>query len=100
MVNINFQSYGTSGFNLRLRFYMNGETKFLAVNKFLKGALLKKHWNQHKQRFIPSAPYSVENNDILAALKQKYDRLAIEWNGSLAGFMAAAESGGRGFHLC
>lgn len=29
MIYINYQSYGTSGFSLRLRFYQDGETKFL-----------------------------------------------------------------------
>ena len=71
MVTINYQSYGTKGFNLRLRFYQNGETKFIAVNKLLKGDLQSKHWNQKKQKFIPSAPFSEENNAILVEMKQK-----------------------------
>lgn len=79
MVNINYQSYGTTGFNLRLRFYLDGETRFLAVNKLLKGKLHTKHWNQKKQQFISSAPFSEENNAILVELKQKYDRLAMDW---------------------
>ena len=37
MISINYQSYGTSGFNLRLRFYQDGETRYVAVNKLLKG---------------------------------------------------------------
>ncbi|TGX80530.1 hypothetical protein E5358_12810 [Palleniella muris] len=92
MIYINYQSYGTSGFSLRLRFYQDGETKFLAVNKLLKGKLLKKHWNQRKQCFIPSAPYSEENNAILVEYKQRYDRMAIEWTGSLYGFLAAVHA--------
>lgn len=92
MININYQAYGTSGFNLRLRFYMDGETKFLAVNKLLKGNLQKKHWNQKKQQFIPSAPFSEENNAILVEYKQRYDKMALNWKGSLYGFLAAVQA--------
>ncbi len=86
MINLNYQSYGTKGFNLRLRVYQNGETKYLAVNHLLKGNLLKKHWNQKKQVFSASAPFSEENNSILVKLKQKYDEIALDWTGSLLGF--------------
>jgi integrase len=86
MISINYQSYGTKGFNLRLRVYQNGKTKYLSVNHLLKGKLLKKHWNQKKQLFTASAPFSEENNHILVQFKQKYDELAIGWNGSLVGF--------------
>ena len=45
MININYQTYGSSGLNVRLRLYQNGETKFVNVNKLLIGNLMKKHWN-------------------------------------------------------
>lgn len=95
MVTINYQSYGTKGFNLRLRFYQNGETKFIAVNKLLKGDLQSKHWNQKKQKFIPSAPFSEENNAILVEMKQRYDKMAISWQGSLEGFLLAMQEDDR-----
>lgn len=86
MISINYQSYGSAGFNLRLRVYQDGETKYLSVNNLLKGKLLKRHWNQKKQQFTASAPFSEENNEILVQFKQKYDKLAIGWEGSLLGF--------------
>lgn len=86
MITINYQAYGT-GFNLRLRLYQNGETKFVNVNKLLQGKLLKRHWNQRKQALIPSAPFSKENNEILVKFKNKYDEKAIGWEGSLTGFL-------------
>lgn len=89
MISINYQSYGTTGFNLRLRVYQDGETKYLSVNNLLKGKLLKRHWNQKKQQFTASAPFSEENNEILVKFKQKYDKLAIDWEGSLLGFFNA-----------
>ena len=56
MITINYQMFGTKGFQLRLRLYQDGETKFINVTKMLKGAIQKKHWNQKKQLFIPSCP--------------------------------------------
>lgn len=90
MITINYQTYG-QGFNLRLRLYQNGETKYINVNKLLQGSLLKRHWNQKKQSFIPSAPFSKENNEILTRFKHKYDQKAIDWTGSLTGFMACVD---------
>lgn len=86
MISINYQSYGAKGFNLRLRVYQNGETKYLSVNNLLKGSPSKRHWNQKKQMFTASAPFSEENNRILVQFRQKYDELAISWDGSLTGF--------------
>ena len=91
MVTINYQAFGNKGFQLRLRFYQDGETRFINVTKMLKGAILKRHWNQKKQRFTPSCPYSEEDNDILVRFRQKYDQRAVEWSGSLFGFMASFE---------
>ena len=62
MITTNFQTYGTSGFNLRFRIYQDGETRYVSVNKLLQGQLTKRHWNQKKQLFVPSAPFSKENN--------------------------------------
>lgn len=87
MININYQSYGSGGLLLRLRVYREGETRYVNVTKLLKGNLAKRHWNQKKQHFIPSAPYSKENNDILVAFRQKYEEKAINWEGSLSAFM-------------
>lgn len=63
MITTNYQTYGTSGFNLRLRIYQDGETRYVNVNKLLQGQLYKRHWNPKKQLFIPSAPFSKENKD-------------------------------------
>lgn len=71
MININYQSYGTKGFQLRLRLYQDGETRFIHVNKLLKGAIQKRHWNQRKQQLF-SFSFSDENNAILTQFKQKY----------------------------
>ncbi len=89
MISINYQSYGKKGFNLRLRVYQDGETKYISVNRLLKGNLLKRHWNQKKQQFSPSAPFSRENNEIIMQFKQKYDKLALEWEGGLYGFFSS-----------
>ncbi len=72
MISINYQSCGNAKFSLRLRLYQDGETKYISVNKLLKGKLLKRHWNAKKQQFTASAPFSDENNDILVQFKQKY----------------------------
>ena len=63
MITTNYQTYGTSGFNLRLRVYQDGETRYVTVNKLLQGQLSKRHWNQKKQLFILSAPFCEENNE-------------------------------------
>ena len=98
MVTVNYQSFGTQGFQLRLRLYKSGETKFIGVTKLLQGAIQKKHWNQKKQRFIPSCPFSDENNKILVQFKQRYDEMAIGWTGSLDGLILAVENGNAPIH--
>ncbi len=92
MITINYQRFGTKGFQLRLRLYQDGETKFINVTKLLKGSIQRRHWNQQKQLFIPSCPFSDENNTILVQFRQKYDQMAINWNGSVFGMIAAMES--------
>lgn len=87
MITTNYQAYGTSGFNLRLRIYRDGETRYVNVNKLLQGKLLKRHWNQKKQLFVPSAPFSRENNEALVQFKRKYDDKAMNWNGALFNFI-------------
>ena len=91
MVTINYQAFGNKGFQLRLRLYQDGETRYINVTKMLRGVILKRHWNQKKQQFVPSCPYSAENNAILARFRQKYDERAIGWKGSLYGFMSSFE---------
>lgn len=56
MITFNYQMFGNKGFQLRLRLYLDGETKFINVTKMLKGSIQKRHWNQKKQLFIPSFP--------------------------------------------
>ncbi len=92
MITINYQSFGNKGFRLRLRLYQDGETKFINVTKLLKGAIQKRHWNQKKQLFIPSCPFSDENNAILVQFRQKYQEAAINWNGSVFGLIADMEN--------
>lgn len=91
MVTINYQTFGNKGFQLRLRLYQDGETKFINVTKLLKGSIQKRHWNQKKQQFIPSCPFSDENNAMLVQFRQKYDEMAINWTGSVFGMIAAME---------
>lgn len=91
MITINYQAFGNKRFQLRLRLYQSGETKFINVTKLLKGAVQKRHWNQKKQLFIPSCPFSDENNSILVQFRQKYDEMAINWTGSVFGMVAAME---------
>ena len=87
MITTNFQTYGTSGFNLRFRIYQDGETRYICVNRLLQGQLTKRHWNQKKQLFTPSAPFSKENNEALVQFKRKYDEKAMNWNGSVFNFL-------------
>ena len=94
MIKINYQTYGTGGFQLRLRLYQDGETKYVSVNKLLQGNIQKKHWNRKKQQFIPSCPFSKENNRTIVKLKKKYQDAAIDWNGSVSGLIMNVESGG------
>ena len=91
MITINYQTFGNKGFQLRLRLYQSGETKFITVTKLLKGNIQKRHWNQKKQLFIPSCPFSDENNSILTQFRQKYDEMAINWSGSVFGMIASME---------
>lgn len=88
MITINYQAFGNKGFQLRLRFYQNGETRYINVTKLLKGSIKKQHWNQKKQLFIPSTPFSEENNAIIVQYRQKYDEAALNWNGSISGLFA------------
>lgn len=92
MITINYQMFGNKGFQLRLRLYQDGETKFINVTKMLKGSIQKRHWNQKKQLFTPSCPFSDENNAILVQFRQKYDKMAIAWTGSVFGMIAAMET--------
>lgn len=87
MISINYQTYNSVNFGLRLRLYQDGVTKYISVNRLLKGKPLKRHWNAKKQLFYASAPFSKENNEILVQFKQKYDKLAINWQGSVQGFL-------------
>ena len=77
MITTNYQTYGTSGFNLRLRVYQDGETRYVNVNKILQGKLTKRHWSQKKQMFLPSAPFCKENNEAIVQFKRKYDEKAL-----------------------
>lgn len=90
MISINYQTYG-SGLKIRLRFYQDGETKFITINKGLHGSLIKRHWNAKRKCFYPSAPFSEENNKFLYEFKKKYEDVAATWKGSLAGFFANFE---------
>lgn len=92
MITINYQTFGNKGFQLRLRLYQSGETKFINVTKLLKGAIQKRHWNQRKQLFLPSCPFSNENNAMLVQFRQRYDEMAIDWTGSVFGMIAAMEA--------
>lgn len=92
MIKTNYQTYGSSGFYLRLRIYQNGETRYVSVNKLLQGNLTKRHWNQKKQLFIPSAPFSKENNEALVQFKRKFDEKAIDWSGSVFNLVSEASA--------
>lgn len=84
--------FGTRGFRLRLRLFQDGKTRYIVVNRLLSGNLQRKHWNPKKQMFYPSAPYSEENNDILARFKSKYDKKALDWVGSLDSMLLEMEN--------
>ena len=87
MITINYQAYGTKELKLRLRFYQDGETRYVAVNKQLHGNLTKKHWNAKRQAFRDSAPFSVENNRFLYDFKKPYVERAADWKGSLSAYL-------------
>lgn len=89
MVTINYQVFGTKGFQLRLRFYCNGETKYINVTKMLKGAIQRRHWSAKRQYFLQSCPFADENNEVISNFRRKYDERALDWEGSLQGFMAS-----------
>lgn len=103
MVTVNYQMFGTKGFQLRLRLYQDGETKFINVTRKLKGNIQRKHWNPKKQQFIPSCPFADENNEMLVTFRQKYDIASSEWSGSVYGMIANMEEeslpGGTGMKL-
>lgn len=71
MINVNYQTYG-KGFHLRLRIYKDGETKYVNVNKYLKGNLKKSHWDAAGKCFHRSAPYAETNNKFLEDFIRKY----------------------------
>lgn len=85
----------TRGFSLRLRLYSNvtKEIKYICVNKLLNGNLQRKHWNVKKQMFYPGAPYSQENNDVLAKFKQKYVDKVLDWKGSVESLVLEMKKG-------
>lgn len=87
MISINYQTYGSRGLQIRLRFYQDGQTKFINVTKLLKGNLIKRHWNTRKKCFYSSAPNADENNRILEDFRKPYDERARTWSGTLDGFM-------------
>lgn len=87
MISINYQTYGGRGLQLRLRFYLDGQTKFINVTKLLKGNLVKRHWNMKKKCFYASAPNADENNRTLDEFRKPYDERAMTWTGTLDGFM-------------
>lgn len=91
MVTINYQTFGKD-FSLRLRLYQEGETRYINVNKLLRGDIKKKHWNVRKQCFNPSAPYCDDNNKALADFKKPYEDKAQSWKGSVADLIQAVES--------
>ena len=41
MITINYQMFGNKGFQLRLRLYQSGETKFINVTKIVKLAHIR-----------------------------------------------------------
>lgn len=91
MININYQSSGTTKLHLRLRLYSGGETRYVSVSKLLKGNPLPRHWSQKKQMFTGSCPYREENNQVIAEFRQKYELRAINWTGTLTGLLASIE---------
>ncbi len=91
MISVNYQMFGTKGFQLRLRIYQDGETKFVNVTKLLKGNLTKRHWNKKKKCFFSSAPYSELNNETLVRFIAPYEERAKTWTGTLGGFVLSFE---------
>lgn len=91
MISVNYQMFGTGGFQLRLRIYQDGETRFVNVTKLLKGSLTKRHWNKKKKCFFASAPFSELNNETLVKFIAPYEERAKTWSGTLAGFMLSFE---------
>lgn len=93
MISINYQRFGAPGspFQLRLRFYKEGETKFINVTKLLSGNIKRQHWSQKKQCFTPSCPFVEENNAILTQFKQKWQQAAMGWEGTVFGLFAHVE---------
>lgn len=86
MISLNYQLFGSKGFQLRLRFYEDKETRFITVTRLLKGDLKRKHWNQRKKCLYKSAPFFEENTKALDDFKAKYENELKDWKGTLAGF--------------
>lgn len=95
MLNINYQTFGNSGFQLRLRLYKDKETKYINVTKMLVGDIQKKHWNSRKQYFIPSCPFADKNNETLINFRRKIEEQASTWRGSLYGFVTSLKAEGK-----
>ena len=97
MVQVNYQAYGTATklLKLRLRFYKDGETRYVNVNKKLFGNLQRRHWNVKKQMLTPKAPFSDENNRILYEFKKPYAEAAEKWDGTLSEFMLQFTNNGQ-----
>lgn len=94
MIQINYQTFNPKkGFNLRMRLYNDGALRYITVNKLLKGNPQKKHWNASTQMFRPSAPFAEENNEVLTKFKTKYEKAAIDWEGSLESFVLMMKNG-------
>lgn len=91
MVHLNYQQYGSKGFHLRLRLHKDGEVRYVNVTKLLTGNIKKQHWNQKKQYFTPSCPFQKENNEVLTAFKQKYQMMAVDWDGTILEMMLRAK---------
>lgn len=56
MITINYQRFGTKGFQLRLRLYQDGETRFINVTKLLKGGQCLFLWQGFSQEFDRGLP--------------------------------------------
>lgn len=91
MVKLNYQKYGNKEFQLRLRLYKDGETKYYSVTRFLKGNIKPHHWDQKSQKFTEECPKFKENNTILSNIKKKFESVAWDWNGSVFGIISGVD---------
>ena len=82
MITINYQAFGSKGFQLRLRLYQDGETRFINVTKLLKGSIQKKHWNQKNSCLSPVA-HSVKKT-MLSLCSSVRDTTRLRLNGLVA----------------